>query len=240
VDVRDAVTRKRVSRTLDLRAIPADARPLAIAVGTDELLIASWMEVAVSKPAARDEPPEQVARAVSEELRSDPRAEVAAAGTYDSFDGGENLLGIDVRGRWFLSDRLAAAVRLGFLQGREADAPNGTVQTSAWLAGVGARLAATPPSPPFGADVFGRVDALGVSYVPDAGPEAVGHPRKALAVVGSAGIAGRFRASSTLRFSLEGAIGVPFRPVHATDSGARFTSLAGFVVSGGGEIALVF
>jgi hypothetical protein len=71
VDVSDSVTHKRVSRALDLEAIPPDARNLAVAVGTDELLIASWMEVAIpskGKKKSAAPPPPAVARGVYHEL----------------------------------------------------------------------------------------------------------------------------------------------------------------------------
>ena len=48
LDVLDVVTSKRVSRSVDLASIPADGRDLALAVAADELLRASWAELALT------------------------------------------------------------------------------------------------------------------------------------------------------------------------------------------------
>ena len=53
IEVRDAVTRKRVRRDVDLSRIPDDGRAAAIAIEADELLRASWAEVALDTARAR-------------------------------------------------------------------------------------------------------------------------------------------------------------------------------------------
>src|SRR5207237_7403060 len=42
IEVRDAVTQKRVRREVDLAGIPPDGREVAIAIEADELLRATW------------------------------------------------------------------------------------------------------------------------------------------------------------------------------------------------------
>src|SRR5690349_17926482 len=60
VEVSDAITNKRVSRDVDLSAVPRDAWPLTLALATDEVLRASWAELALKNapPPARPVPPE--------------------------------------------------------------------------------------------------------------------------------------------------------------------------------------
>jgi hypothetical protein len=240
VDVQDAVTRKRVSRALDLRATPMDARPLAIAVGTDELLVASWVEVAVHEPPAGTRPPEAVRRAVAKEVRRAPAVELSVAPTFETYGGGQRLLGIDVRGAVWASPRLAFTLRLGPRRGLEDDSVNGAVRANAWVFGLGAKVPLTSPERPFGLDALGRLDALFVSYSADATNGAVGHPGQATAVVGSAGISARVDVASFLRFAVEGSLGTPFRTVTATDTGTKVAAIDGLLLALGCEAGLVF
>ena len=53
IEVRDAVTHKRVRRDVDLSRIPDDGRAAAIAIESDELLRASWAEIALDTARAR-------------------------------------------------------------------------------------------------------------------------------------------------------------------------------------------
>ena len=47
LDVTDSVTKKRLGRDLSLEKLPADGRALALAVAAEELLRASWAELAL-------------------------------------------------------------------------------------------------------------------------------------------------------------------------------------------------
>ena len=238
VDVRDAITHKRVSRTLDLRSIPPDARPLAIAVGTDELLIASWVEVAVKDEDA--ELPAEVTDVVSDELAGERSAEAGAAVTFESYDGGQEFIGVDMRGGVWLLERFAATLRLGLRRGFEETSPNGQVRADAWLLGLGIRIAVTAPSRPFGVDVVGRLDALRASYVPEADPGIVARPREATAIIASAGVAPTLQPVSTLRISVDGTLGAPLRSVRATDTGEEVSAIAGLTYALGAEVGLLF
>ena len=69
IEVRDAVTHKRVRRDVDLAPIPSDGRELAIAIEADELLRASWAEIALDTERARQaEPRREVVRSVDQVL----------------------------------------------------------------------------------------------------------------------------------------------------------------------------
>jgi hypothetical protein len=49
IELDDRVTHKRVARDLSLRAIPANGQALAVAIAIDELLRASWAELALQR-----------------------------------------------------------------------------------------------------------------------------------------------------------------------------------------------
>ena len=69
IDVHDTLTAKRVLRDVDLSAVSDDTRALALAAAAEELLRASWAELALqdAPPPERDPPPE-VERAVSKSI----------------------------------------------------------------------------------------------------------------------------------------------------------------------------
>ena len=241
VDVSDSVTHKRVSRALDLKAIPPDARNLAVAVGTDELLIASWVEVAL--PRERKKPslaPPAVERAVSHELEPEPHAELGSAFVFEHFGGGQSFLGLDARFGYFVLRRLAVTVRGGLRQGLSEGSANGSVRSTAWLVGAGARAGLFPRAETLGVDALARFDAVTVSFTGEPNEGAVAQTRTATTLVGSVGVAAWARPSRALRLSLEGSFGGAFGSVAATDSGNTVTALEGLAMAVGGEVALVW
>ncbi|MEM9071007.1 MAG: hypothetical protein AAGE52_21025 [Myxococcota bacterium] len=74
VEVRDAVTSKRVERTFDFSSFAADGRALAIAIAADELLIASWAELTTQSAP----PSTEASEAVVEVARDVVQAEIDA------------------------------------------------------------------------------------------------------------------------------------------------------------------
>ncbi|SRR6266540_662813 len=110
IEVRDAVTKKRVRREVDLAGIPADGRELAIAIEADELLRATWAETALDTERARtSERRRDVAGSVAQLL--DPAREQRSAGfgaraAGELYLGGALLLGADVFGRVRLGGRV--------------------------------------------------------------------------------------------------------------------------------------
>src|SRR6187551_652634 len=82
IEVRDAVTHKRVRRDVDLSRIPEDGRAAAIAIEADELLRASWAEIALDTARARqaeEKARAQVAGSV-EQVLAPARAESGGVG----------------------------------------------------------------------------------------------------------------------------------------------------------------
>lgn len=139
--LQDSVTHKRVARELDLAPIPADGRELAVAIEADELLRASWAELALdTERARRSKPRPEVVKSVDQVL-TPKRAKSAlalearfAAEHFADVDwfGGEAAARIPLPSR--LSWELAAGVRLSPAQNAE----HGSV--AALNAGLGTRL----------------------------------------------------------------------------------------------------
>jgi hypothetical protein len=241
VDVSDSVTHKRVSRALDLKDIPPDARNLAVAVGTDELLIASWVEVAIPREGKKTSAaPPAGTRAVSHELETEPRVEIGSAFVFEHFAGGQSFFGLDARFGWFVLRRLAITLRGGLRQGLREETANGSVRSTAWLLGAGARVGLLPRAETFGVDAFARLDALTVTFAGEPVEGAVAESRTATTWVGVLGATFWARPIRALRLGLEGSLGGAFRPVSATDSGNTVTAVEGLASTVGGEVALVF
>jgi len=241
IDVRDAVTDKRLSRTLDLRSLPPDARFLAIAVATDELLRASWIEIALrTAPSPAAPPPPAIMEVVQSELKPEPRVEIGAQLAFEWYGGGQEHLGVDVRAGVRPVRRLTAFLRLGLRQGFEIAAPDGSIRSSAILVGLGCKLALTPPTGPAGLEMLGRVDAVRVSFLPTADPGALEHPNQATAVVAAAGLSAWAALGSSLRLVVDATLGAPLRPVQATDTGSQVTAVSGLTFATGGGLVALF
>jgi hypothetical protein len=144
IEVRDAVTHKRVRRDVDLSRIPEDGRAAAIAIEADELLRASWAEVALDTARARQAQEDarlQVARSVQQVLepaRVGGGGALGARGAVEHYFGGVTLLGADAFGRLQLSPRWALELGGELRAAPATDAPHGRV--SALAAGGGATL----------------------------------------------------------------------------------------------------
>jgi hypothetical protein len=244
VRARDAVTQKEVSRVVRIGAIPRDGRPLALAIAADELLRASWAEVALTR--APDPPPsppppevrEVVAASLPEPARAPPseRASPAperrpffvdAALTGDRATGGLTLAGVDLRAGLWLGPRLAATLRAGARVGPQESSPDGAVDTTAWLGGAGATIALLAPGRAVALDVPVRFDAARVQFAAHPAPGARGTDRSAFGAVASTGLSLGARLGAWFSLFVEGTAGVVVAPVAADDARTPFTALSG-------------
>ena len=115
IEVRDAVTHKRVRRDVDLSRIPDDGRPAAIAIESDELLRASWAEVALDTARARQAQQEARAQVVGtvQQVMAPPvegAGGLGARAAVEHYFGGTTLMGADGVGRVRLSPRIALEI----------------------------------------------------------------------------------------------------------------------------------
>jgi hypothetical protein len=243
VEVRDRLTAKRVDREVDLAAVPADGRPLTLAVAADELLRASWAELALaSAPPASAPVPPAVEEAVTRDLvrpsRSAPAVGFAAAAAIEHWAGGATLYGPDLRVTAWLASRLAAGLRLGLRDSVTASAPDGQVHATGWVAGAGAKLQITPWQRA-GIDGVGRFDVERVSYLATPNPQARGSANAGIAVIAGAGAEGWVDLGASVRIAIEGFATVPVRSVRAQDAGRDVSSISGIGFAGGMGVGVV-
>ena len=98
----------------ELTAVPLDARLLAIAVATDELLAANWSEI--ERRAHTTTPPPRaalVAPPLPPAPPREPNFELGPVFVFEAFGGGLQQLGVDVRGALRFVPRLALTARGG-------------------------------------------------------------------------------------------------------------------------------
>jgi len=234
--VRDAVTAKRVERDVDLDAVPKDGQPLTLALAADELLRASWAELALS---TAPPPAAPVPRAVTETVdasaktsHTPPRGAFGAVATLEHYSGGQTLYGADLQGALWVTRRLSAGVRIGLRSASPASAPDGDVRATAFVAGLEASVTATPPLWRWGLDALARFDLERVSYLatPNTGASASGGA--ATAFVAGAGARVFWSVGGPIRLLAEVLVDLPVQPVQATDAGGSVVSVEGIGVQG--------
>ena len=227
--LQDSVTHKRVARELDLEKIPEDGRDLAVAIEADELLRASWAELALdTERARRTKPQPEVVRSVDQVLapkRTTSTLAIEARFAAEHFAdvdwlGGEAALRLRVAAR--VAWELAAGGRLSPAQ----EAPHGSV--SALNAGLGTRLLVRvlgddAASLHIGAGlVSSRVEFRG-----DAKEGAHAERYTDWLVVARASVLGRLALGRTLGVSAGLSAGDALRGVEVTDAGRVIAAARG-------------
>jgi hypothetical protein len=225
IEVLDVVTSKRVSREVDPSSIPRDGRELALALAADELLRASWAELALtSAPAPAAPVPEAVQRTVDSSVHpapsAAPRRPVGAIGVIlagEGFSGGQVLWGADARAEWLVTPRFKTTLRFGLRSGLPNQTQEGEVRASAILGGLGVAYAVLEPSR-VRVDAFARLDAAQLTYVADSTIDATASGGSALALLVSGGGEIAWSVLPSLRLTGELGAVVPVRPVRATEA----------------------
>ena len=226
MDVRDAITAKSVQRDVALEGVPSDGRALTVALAADELLRASWAELAIrTAPPPRAPVPPEVRDTVRDALPSvsearPPRFAFGADAAVEAFAAGTTLLGADVVADVWIVPRVRLGGRVGLRSGLVVHAADGDVSTSALLFGLGAAVTLTPPALRVGLDATLRAGVIRVSFAATPSGASTGQSLADFAVVGDAGVAFWVRLARNLRASAEVAAVLPLRPIDATDSGA--------------------
>ena len=195
IEVRDAVTRKRVRRDVDLSRIPDDGRAAAIAIEADELLRASWAEIALDTARARQAQAAarpQVVGSVQQALAParDSGGGLGARAAIEHFFGGVTLIGADGVGRVGLASRLALEIAGTLRLGPSVSAPHG--QVSALAAGGSLALLVRIAGGRRGSLAAGAgVSASWLEFRAEASPGAEAATYANLLAVGSVQLAGR-------------------------------------------------
>ncbi len=231
--VRDAVTHKLVSRELDLTAMPADGRPLAIAVAADELLRASWAELTLTTQAAKKvEPPAAVQRAVSQVTAAPAETRQGALGAQlaaERYSSGLLLMGADARAGWHTGP-VKWLIFPGMRTSRPVAAPDGTVTATSYSLGLysGLRLLRKAPELlAFGGIAIGRIEYRAEPDVNARATRIAGQT-----VVARAGLALRLSLVRSLSLQLSAGIGKPLLALAVNDGSHRVTGTTGIELSG--------
>jgi hypothetical protein len=242
VDVRDDLTAKSLKREIALGDVPSDVRALTVAVAADELLRASWAELAVkSAPPPKQPIPTEVRDVVRDTMiespsskREDVAARIAfgAGAALDAFTAGSTLLGADVLADVWIIPRVRLITRFGLRSGLSSRGADGDVATSAIVFKLGAAVTLTPPQLRAGLDLALRAGLMHVAFV--ATPSSSGASGRSLddiAVLADAAVLGWLRLVPNLRLLADTGLSIPLRPVVATDGPAAVTGVSGVGVS---------
>lgn len=246
IDVSDAVTQKRLGRDVELRRVPPDGRAFAIAVAAEELLRASWAELA-SRERKRGEPsavpaPAGPSRRPSKASRPSPgRAENALGAHFalEHYGHGQTQFGGDISWSRPLAPWLGVTLAIGARAGLETDSAHGRVQSSA----LGAELMLEPRLVSLGAVSLNVPLALRgarVSFVGEADEGGSARSRAGVALYARGGLsllvlpAGAFRARTCF------GAGTPLRSFSASDAGARVTGMGGLELYANTGVAVEF
>jgi hypothetical protein len=150
IRVRDQVTSKTLERAVELGAIPPDSRATALALYVEELLQASWAELALdSHGFLREHPPAAPLEVQRELARVLPTAAPAAEGAasarvwrisfgaaFATFPGMLTQLGPQLSVGYRALPWLEPALRVGYRASPVVHAPDGTIAVQALLAGA--------------------------------------------------------------------------------------------------------
>lgn len=249
----DATATKRAARTVSLDSVPADGRAFAVALATDELLSASWDELAlvVPEPVHQAEPSALPDDPVDAPQLSAPNAALAsqALGVYgfgDVFLAAQRSLGVELRYGIRLGDDSPWTVNVAFggSLGEEVVTSNGSISSNAWMAGAWLRYGwLERHAVSLGASVGARVGYHTFSGHPPAARTSDSSPVETSSAqdwVYSFGLRGDTRIALSRAVGLELAIdvGTPISGVEITDTeqvatgttGLRLTPSVGVLV----------
>jgi hypothetical protein len=225
--VTDSVTRKRVGRDLGLDELPADGRPLALAVAAEELLRASWAELALRGVHSPQTAPPPEVRAVVEKAAPKPaRAErhtaLGARLGFEHFLGGQTHYGADLFGVAPFGPVAGGFVALGARRALSVDAPHGSIAASAFAAELGLSLTFVRQG---GLDLSALVSgrAMRLAFEPEAQPDASARTERGWAATTRAGFGLAFGSPGLLRFYSGLGAGLPLKSFSASDSGSVIT-----------------
>jgi hypothetical protein len=248
LDVTDSVTQKRVGRDLSLDKLPADGRALALAVAAEELLRASWAELALRGVHRPDTAPPPEVRAVVERAAPAPLARsftaIGARLALERFTGGQTHYGGDVFLALPLGTRAGVMAAGGARRALSVQAPHGSIGARALSGELGLSLPLLRlPALELGAFVSARV--LWLRYEASAaGGGAAGvaagaqaSSRSGVAVVSRGGLVLAFGRHGVVRSYSTFGVGLPLRAFSASDSGTTVTGTSGVEVFGATGLA---
>lgn len=243
VDVRDEVTEKRVGRDIDLTDYTDEGRAYAIALTAEELMRASWAELALrEKRTKRSEAPREVTAVVRDAVEPETSAQTRLSGALGAewFSGGQHQLGFDVvfdyRGKRGFGIWLA----LG---------PRWAARSAGQFGSVGGRVVAGELAGTYQLIVRPRFDCslqaglrggqIAFDGTPDGTENRQGAEATGPFLSIRAGAVGAFRPLPAFELSLRAGLGTPLLAAGATEDGTVVTSLSGLELYGALGIGVV-
>lgn len=227
LDVTDSVTQKRVGRDLLLDKLPADGRALALAVAAEELLRASWAELALRRVHSPETAAPPEVRAVVQDSAPSPAGErrfiaLGARLAFERFLGGQTHYGADLFGAVPLGRIAGGLFAVGARRALSVPAEHGSIGATALSVEAGMSLAFfRQRGLDLGAFVSGRL--LRLRFEPAAKSGAVATAQSGLAVTSRVGLSLAFGSPGLLRsYSALGA-GLPLKSFSASDTGGLVT-----------------
>ncbi len=234
IELHDAVTKKRVGREVSLAAIPDDGRPLATAIAADELLRASWAEVALarrrSKPRAAPPQVEAAVRRVLPEPVPTPEEHVShfgigARAALERYDR-HTELGVDLVFRPRFARRWGGELALGLYDGLAESAEHGRIDASATAIGLGAWTALVQTAAfELTLELGARASRIVFSGEPDASTS--GRDASGWAVYGRGGLSPSFEIVAPLRLGAALGLGAPLKTFSASENAQVVTGVRG-------------
>lgn len=234
VDLRDSVTEKRVGRDIDLSLVPADGRAFAVAIAVDELLRASWAELALERPTqptvARPREVDQVVEQVLPERARKRASRVGARGATERFFGGQTHLGADASFRGPLSQALRLELTVGGREALTVQTPGGRVSATAFGAETSVQwLFWQTPDFELGPGLGARILRTEFRGIPE--PGSIGANWSGAAIYARANAAMAARLFRPIWLELGAGVGAPLRALEARDAERSITGTSGLELS---------
>jgi hypothetical protein len=233
IALHDTLTAKRVLRDVDLKSVSSDARALALAAAAEELLRASWAELALEDAPPPDRPPPpEVQRAVRRSIapaRVGQRdVAIGARAAIAQHGGGLTLAGGELWLALWASETAGVELASGLYEGFAERGPHGSVDSRALGAAVSAIFAIIPRGETIG---LHALLGLALASVRVQGVElsdnGVGDQGAGIDVHAQLGLGLSVAPWPAFALRAELAGGLPLRSVAAQDAGRDVASTAG-------------
>ncbi|HKP62447.1 MAG TPA: hypothetical protein VJV78_37190 [Polyangiales bacterium] len=234
IEVHDALTNKYVLREVDMRNVPGDARGLTLAAAAEELLRASWAELALEgAPSPMREPPIEVTNAVRPAALE--RRDALSLGlrfAVEHHTGGQTGLGPDLWFDLWLSEYVATELSVGYRLGLTVPSEHGSIESQGAVFAADMLIAFAARRAPvlFGTRV--GVQFAAFQYSGRANEQGEGEELTGIGAAARAALVLRVTLGDLAELRFEAGPGVTMRAVEAQDNGEGVTGTGGAMVHG--------
>lgn len=233
IELHDTLTAKRVLRDVDLKPVSPDARALALAAAAEELLRASWAELALEDAPPPDRPPPpEVQRAVRRSIAPSRVGQrdfaLGARASVAQHGGGLTLIGGELWLCLWASEAVGVELASGLYEGLAERGPHGAVDSRALGAAIAALFAIIPRG-----ETIGLQAMLGLALASvrvqgvELSDNGVGEQGAGIDVHAQLGLGASVAPWPALALRAELSGGLPLRSVAAQDAGRDVASTAG-------------